>query len=271
MEKIKNQVKKRAVESVETPAQLLSTALAGTSTAVQGQIRPDAMRKIVQRKRHNFQFVPPSPLDLKSLVLPESYTQYRISDDETILFLLGDTGNDDESRILLFGREDAKEWSHLIKKIYIDGTFKLAPPLFEQVFVILVERERFVFPVLYALLPNKRETTYCSLFRLIKTIWPNFEPESVSVDYEMAIINAVTEHFPTVAIRGCLFHLAQNIKRKLGREHLLAKYNRDADFTLKARMIVALAFVPMDHLKDVVQTLYSQLPELCMLYWSGLR
>uniref|UniRef100_A0A5S6QNV2 Uncharacterized protein n=1 Tax=Trichuris muris TaxID=70415 RepID=A0A5S6QNV2_TRIMR len=51
-------------------------------------------------------------------------------------------------------------WSGLMKTVYFDGTFKIAPGLFAHVYVLLAEREGFVFPVLYALLPNKLEGMY---------------------------------------------------------------------------------------------------------------
>jgi len=55
-------------------------------------------------------------------------------------------------------------------RVFIDGTFTLAPPLFSQVFLILAKRAEYMFPVMYALLPNKRQETYDGLFGLIKTI-----------------------------------------------------------------------------------------------------
>ncbi|XP_043271176.1 uncharacterized protein [Venturia canescens] len=74
VEKTKNILKRRAVYTVETPAQLITNSLAGTSTAVQGQLpSKNALRKIVARKRNTFHVVPPSPADLRSLEIPEMY------------------------------------------------------------------------------------------------------------------------------------------------------------------------------------------------------
>ena len=75
--------------------------------------------------------------------------------------------------------------------VFIDGTFTLASRLFSQVFVILAKRAKDVFPVMYALLPNKSQETYDGLFGLIKMIWPLFNPMSISLDFEMAVMNSV--------------------------------------------------------------------------------
>ncbi len=116
-------------------------------------------------------------------------------------------------RILVFGREHDRTCAGEMKTVYGDGTFKTAPPLFAQIYVILAKRQGFVFPVLYTLLPNKEQQTYVRLFNEIRREWLEFEPDSFSIDYEIAVIRAVTEVFLDTHYFGCLFHLHQNIKK----------------------------------------------------------
>jgi len=55
----------------------------------------------------------------------------------------------------------------------MDGTFKVAPTLFFQVYVNLAEFLGGVHPAVYALLPNKKEQTYVKLFSIIGPFqWP---------------------------------------------------------------------------------------------------
>jgi hypothetical protein len=69
----------------------------------------------------------------------------------------------------------------------MDGTFKIAPNLFKQIYVILAKKFRGVHPIFYALLPNKCRETYDKLFGMIKVLLsPNFDPKSITCDYEMA-------------------------------------------------------------------------------------
>lgn len=102
-------------------------------------------------------------------------------------------------------------------------------------YVILVERGGYVFPVLYALLMNKSQQTYQQLFAMIKNVWPAFNPKNVLVDFEMAAITALEISFPNTEIWGCFFHLVQNLKKQLAIHHLKARYDTDADFAMKCR------------------------------------
>jgi len=124
---------------------------------------------------------------------------------------------------MIFGRDNDRNWVQDLDRIFIDGTFTLASSLFNQVFVILAKRAEYVFPVMYALLPNKRQETYDRLVGLIKTIWPLFNPTSISLDFEMAVINSVRQVFPRAELHGCLFHLTKSIRRQLSENGLLQR------------------------------------------------
>lgn len=105
---------------------------------------------------------------------------------------------------------------------YVDGTFKIAPILFQQVFVIMGFANGGVHPCLYALLPNKNQSTYSRLLVEINNIVPNLNPRSVSVDFEIAIHNAFRNQFNGIEIHGCFFHLLQNLKKHIAAVGLMA-------------------------------------------------
>jgi len=42
------------------------------------------------------------------------------------------------------------------------------------------------------------------------------------VDYELSIHNAFKAEFPYIEIRGCFFHLLQNLKKQIGDAGLMA-------------------------------------------------
>jgi len=54
-----------------------------------------------------------------------------------------------------------------------------------------------------------------------------------------------------------VFHFVKNFKKCLNSKQLSARYNADADFALHARMIPALAFVPVQDLDAAFQELPS--------------
>ena len=223
--------------------------------------KKDAIRKVIQRRRNQRQSAPPQPEHRASIILPIEYKQYVVTPGQTEDFLLWDSGENDINRIFLFGRQSNGYWSGQMKKLYVDGTFSISPSLFSQIYVVMAERGGFVLPVIYAMLPNKEGETYRRMFEAVKQVWPNLNPLSVSIDFEQAAIGALRSTFPNCAIHGCLFHLTKNMRRKLADESLLARYNSDPEFAVVARMIIALAFVPIEDLKDAVEALANELPE----------
>lgn len=76
-----------------------------------------------------------------------------------------------------------------VTHIYVDGTFKLAPLIFKQIYVVLAEKNGYVFPLLYCLLVNKQRHTYERLFDLIHTTWPALD---VSKELRINFVPIVT-------------------------------------------------------------------------------
>jgi hypothetical protein len=255
-------IKRRATETTEIPSVILNSALQGTSTAVQAKMpKKDAIRKVIQRSRNDNRAAPPQPANRASIIIPDAYRMYEVAPDQMEEFLLWDSGEQDENRIFLFGRQSNGDWSNQMERLYVDGTFRLAPALFSQIYVIMADRGGFVLPVLYALLPNKEGRTYLRMFEAIKDLWPHLNPSSISIDFEQAAIGAVRAMFPNCAIHGCLFHLTKNMRKKLADEGLLRRYNMDPDFALVTRMIVALSFVPIEDLDVALEALGNEIME----------
>ena len=88
---------------------------------------------------------------------------------------------------------------------YADGTFKVAPQQFYQIYTIHAEKDGYIFPCIYALLTHKNEMTYNRMFR--KLLESGSNPSYIMVDFEKAAINAFEEQFIAV-ISGCFFHFS---------------------------------------------------------------
>ena len=82
------------------------------------------------------------------------------------------------------------------------------------------------------------------------------------MDFEQATFQPVQEAFPNAKLFGCLFHLVKNMKKQLHQVGLSTRDKNDADFALEARMIVALAFVPLDALDNTIEALEGLDPDL---------
>uniref|UniRef100_A0A915CRI3 MULE transposase domain-containing protein n=1 Tax=Ditylenchus dipsaci TaxID=166011 RepID=A0A915CRI3_9BILA len=84
------------------------------------------------------------------------------------------------------------------------------------------ERQGFVLPLLYVLLPSKSEAIYTKMWKMIQTLWPEFNPTTANLDYEVALMNSLKTVFPGIQLGGCLFHLVKNMKKHLGTNKTLA-------------------------------------------------
>jgi hypothetical protein len=105
------------------------------------------------------------------------------------------------------------------KHIFIDGTFSVCPPFFDQVFTIHgVHHEHSEFslyslvhvykiclfevvPCVIALLPGRSATIYKQLFQLLDEqatdLNMTFEPEVITSDFETGLIKTVKQHVIT--------------------------------------------------------------------------
>uniref|UniRef100_A0A914MUD1 FLYWCH-type domain-containing protein n=1 Tax=Meloidogyne incognita TaxID=6306 RepID=A0A914MUD1_MELIC len=114
--------------------------------------------------------------------------------------------------------------------------------------------------VLYGLLTNKTKSTYARFFRLVKEIWPQFNPRVFSTDYEAAIIGAIQEVFPRSDLAGCLFHLVRNLKKAICDANLMQRYKNDPLFAVDAKLITSIAFLPICDISLGIIALETYLP-----------
>ncbi len=126
-------------------------------------------------------------------------------------FILANDGN--EEKLVIFGTVPNLCLLCEAEIIYMDGTFKVAPEMFAQVYSIHVRKMGMMVPVCVALMPQKNKVTYVRFFRLLSEAavryGMGFNPQTVSIDFESAVIAAIEEAFPNARIGGCLFHFSQ--------------------------------------------------------------
>ena len=56
------------------------------------------------------------------------------------------------------------------------------------------------------------------MFDTIKGIQPNLEPDTIMVDFELALQRGIRDAFPATYLRGCLFLFVQCIHRRIIQE-----------------------------------------------------
>ena len=178
-------------------------------------------------------------------------------------FLLYDSGFGDINRLILFATSKMLSILKSSHNWFADGTFKVAPPQFYQLYTIHAEKDGYVFPCVYSLLTKKDELTYRKIMRKLVELEPELDPSYIMVDFEKAAINAFEYQFLAV-LTGCFFHFSQNVYRKIQSFGLASLYMEDQDFPLRMRMLPSLAFVPEHDVIDCFMILMADFPQSAM-------
>ncbi|CAF5135700.1 unnamed protein product, partial [Rotaria sp. Silwood1] len=71
----------------------------------------------------------------------------------------------------------------------LDGTFKVAPSICYQLYAMHIVYRNAVIPIVFALLPNKNQSTYHRLLDKLKELCPLWHPKSIMMDFEKAAMN----------------------------------------------------------------------------------
>ncbi len=147
---------------------------------------------VAERERTDLSF--PTLRSKTSLIYSEKYKQIPRNQDLNLLneksefakidghkfLIINEVG---EEKMLVFSTDDFVKHLCGAKKILMDGTFYISPSDFAQLYTIHAKVSGQVFPLLYALLPNKTEVTYTRLLRKIKiyatSLGLTFQPETV--------------------------------------------------------------------------------------------
>ena len=128
------------------------------TTAVNLTALMDIKRNI---RRHRFDNnIQPIPLHRQDIpVIPQTYQLT----NGGAQFHLFDSGAEDENRILIFSTQEAIQLLARNEHWFMDGTFKLCPQIFHQIYTIHTLINNPVFPCLFVLLPSKTENIYTRL------------------------------------------------------------------------------------------------------------
>ena len=170
-------------------------------------------------------------------------------------------GNDflrvDEDDLKIFAADADLEFLSECQHWFADGTFRVTPLGFAQVYTLHGFKHDRTFPCVYAILSGKSEQIYSQFLTRLLNLRQDLHinPISIMTDFELAAINALKGTFPNVTTSGCMFHFGQCVWRKLQELGMVAAYNGDPDFAIKVRRILALAFLPVDEVVHNFETL----------------
>lgn len=176
-------------------------------------------------------------------------------------FLLFNDGTED--RILGFS---TAELIHILcdsSVIYMDGTFRVVPSLFLQLYTLHAFYKGKMIPLVCFLLPDKRRETYSRMFELLKTharsMGKTFDPPTFQLDFEVSMLKSIEARFPTATVKGCYFHFAQCLWRKVQELGLSSHYG-EPEVKRLIKSCAALGLVPLQRIDDAWLEIDSDSP-----------
>ena len=131
---VKAGIKRRAAESQKPTHSIVASKISKLEEESAVSLpRLDSLKRTICRARKKAENIHSEPTSLDTLQIPEVYT--RTSKGEP--FLLYDSGSDAENtRIIIFGTQSNLATLNTSSIWLADGTFKVAPKLFLQLYVI---------------------------------------------------------------------------------------------------------------------------------------
>jgi hypothetical protein len=247
--KMKEKMKKLATKTDKSTERIVKKACRQQPTdACQLLPSDEALKRTIRRAREKQDGHPPIPKLLRDIPkpLPERYRRFETKPDGSPggLFLVSDTGAG-KKRILIFSSPDQLRALRSVhaRHLHVDGTFKIRPRMFYQVFTIHIDFKGDVVPVAYALAPSKKRSIYKKIFTELVELTA-VRPTRLMADFEVGILSAAREVFD-ITPSACLFHLTQSIFRKCGEEKLRRQMGAaDGVLAKWIRGLAGLAFLP---------------------------
>ncbi|CAF1155459.1 unnamed protein product [Rotaria sordida] len=222
------------------------------------------LKNTLQKQRRKMR--PPVPQTIEQLPfsLPDAYC--KTTTGEWFLLYDGLLGG---TRSLIFSIYNDIIYLLQQENWYSDGTFYTCPSIFYQMYSIHAYYDGMSTPCIFALLGGKSEQIYFDLFAVIfrKMMELNLfiKLRTITIDYEVAVSNVFTKHYPTVVVRGCLFHYGQALFRKFVDLGSKTAYKNDENLRDWFRSFAALSLLPLQHMLRGLQFLISTRPNYSAL------
>ena len=251
----------KAGTSNEAPRHLIQTSMSTLPLSAASHLPSyNSIRRTIQRKRRREHLPYPNPSHISDIEIPPELNITHRGQP----FLLYDSGSDDENRFLMFATEGNLRQLGRSKTWYADGTFKVCPSLFYQLFTMHAMIGGMVVPLVYVLLQNKSEVAYTQVLNVVKErcleLQIELSPDNILIDFEMAIQKAMLTVWPEVQLSGCFYHLCQALWRNVQHQGLSDMYKNDHDFRSATKLLPALAFVRPDDVTETFELIQDECP-----------
>ncbi|CAF3261290.1 unnamed protein product, partial [Rotaria socialis] len=169
-----------------------------------------------------------------------------------------------KTRVLVFASNEPLKLLFNSSVILMGSTFTSSPSIFSQVYCIHAIKYEQSFVCVFALLPDKKKSTYNFLFHELRNKAAQlnmiFHPNTIMSDFEETLADVIKSDFSNSLHVGCYFHYTQAIYRKSQRPGLSSEYAADEEIRNACRKIMALALMPV----SLVLQAFDDLSELVL-------
>lgn len=130
----------------------------------------------------------------------------------------------------------------------------MCPKIFQQSYSLHAVIDGKCIPLVFALLSDKTEKTYVFLLNLLKSALGDISDGIIMVDFEKAMMNAISCVFDQFSLMNCFFHLCQSVQKRINK-NFKVRYRKDKAFARASRLVAFLAFVPLNCIEDAFEAL----------------
>ena len=115
-------------------------------------------------------------------------------------------------------------------------------------------------PLVFMLLTCKSAAIYEKAFTALEELNPDLSPRRVITDFGLAALNSFRKDFPTKEVKGCFFHFAQTIWRKIQDLGLAGLHKENDEMRKVVKSLVALALIPSEDVHLAFCKIFETLP-----------
>ncbi|CAF4328575.1 unnamed protein product [Rotaria sp. Silwood2] len=200
--------------------------------------------------------LPPTPKSLSSIIIPEDMCYN--NDKQEFLFC----NSPEPHKVIAFASEQALKLLSINPHWNGDGTFRTSSALFSQSYYLHVWDEFSMKPIVYSCCQDKSEECYHELLKSLLTYATKkniiLNPSSILIDFEQGMINAINDIFPQASVKGCHFHFAQNIWKKV-KKYNLVKLSKEENIRRQIANIIALPLIPTNEINNSMEKIIDEL------------
>ncbi|XP_068200755.1 uncharacterized protein [Palaemon carinicauda] len=194
--KFKNEVKDKAKDRRQAPNDIISSAAFQVSQAVAAAFPcMSSIKKTVRRVQQKDNIGLVVPMHRKDFVCTDQTKTNK--GKQFIMFDSLPSAN----RMLIFSTDRNLQFLYICLNFYADGTFKTVPSILEQ-YTIHAVKNGLTIPLIFGLLPNKKEETYAELLQQMRILAPNLSVDSILTYFETGMRKAIASEFPSCLNMG---------------------------------------------------------------------